>query len=90
MAAKKGCIYLLLNGAWNGLGGNIGISSAQTGDLTVVMHWDGGFLSSNQDERLCCSHLSSLQVPWKGVCEHLEGAGSTRVGTRTGTHGVLG
>lgn len=60
------------------LGGNTGINSAQTGDLTVVVHWDGGFGSVNQEEGLCCSHLSSLHL--EGVCEHLEGAGSTRWG----------
>lgn len=61
------------------LGGNTGINSAQTGDLTVVVPWDGGFGCVNQEERLCCSHLSSLHL--EGLCEHLQGAGSTRTGT---------
>lgn len=54
----------------------------------MVVHWGGGFGSVNQEEGLCCSHLSSLHL--EGVCEHLQGAGSTRLGTRTGTLGVLG
>lgn len=58
-------MYLLVF-YWVGLRGKHWNKFSSDWRCDSVMHWDGEFCSSNQEERSCCSHLSSLQVTLEG------------------------